>query len=136
MPWIDVTEWHQHANGGGWVFKDATVAAKAYIGELAVVTGSAWVTGSARVDGSARVTGSAWVFSPLYIQGSVHPITVSSHTEVSVGCKKHTIGWWMDHYAEVGRGEGYTDIQIAEYGALLAAVKVWMETMLPKEVKP
>jgi len=84
------------------------------------------------VTGSARVTGSAWVFSPLYIQGSVHPITVSSHTEVSVGCKKHTIGWWLEHYAEVGKEQKYTDAQIAEYGGLLMAVKVWMDAMLPK----
>ena len=83
--------------------------------------------GDAQVYGAAQVYGDAWDSSPLYIQGSVHPITVSSHTEVLIGCKKHTIGWWVDHYAEVGKGEGYTEAQIVEYGALLAAVKVWME---------
>lgn len=132
-------DWHQHENGGGWVQYTATVEKTAYVGPsarvygAARVSGAAWVSGDARVygdawvSGAARVYGAAWNSSPLYIQGSVHPITVSSRTEVSVGCKKHSIGWWIDHYAEVGKGEGYTEAQIVEYGALLAAVKVWME---------
>jgi carbonic anhydrase/acetyltransferase-like protein (isoleucine patch superfamily) len=151
LPWAVESEWHQHENGGGWVQNTATVDKAAFIGlgaqvygnarvsGSARVYGSAWVYGSARVSGnalvygSAHVYGSAWEFPPLYIQASVHPISVSSRTEVSIGCKHHTIGWWLEHYTEVGAEEKYTTAQIAEYGALLAAVKVWMDA-LPDEV--
>ena len=68
-------DWHQHANGGGWVYKSATVAATAYIGRDAAVYGNArvygnaWVTGDARVSGNALVTGDAWVFGTTWVFG-------------------------------------------------------------------
>ena len=156
-------EWHQHENGGGWVQNTSTVEKTAYIGPSAQVYGSAWVYGDAwvygsaqvygdaqvygsarvygdaQVYGSARVYGSAWVYgdaweiSPLYIQPSAHPISVSSRDKVSIGCKQHSIDWWLSHYVEVGKEENYTEKQITEYGALLVAVKAWMDALLPKE---
>ena len=45
--------------------------------------------------------------------------------------KKHSITWWLGHYEEVGKEEGYTIAQIAEYGALLQAVKHWMDNITP-----
>ena len=121
--------WHLHPNGGGWVANSATVEDTAYIGSSAQVSGNARVSGDAQVSGDARVYGDAWVSSPLYIQPSAHPISVSSRTEVSIGCKRHSIEWWLEHYAEVGAENGYTAAQIAEYGALLQAVAAWMAAL-------
>ena len=36
-------DWHQHKNGGGWVYKTASVDESAYVGP------KAWVYGDARV---------------------------------------------------------------------------------------
>ncbi len=62
---------------------------------------------------------------------------MSSHTAVTIGCKHHSIDWWLEYFAEVGKDNSYTKAQIAEYGALLVAVKAWMVAMLPvaKEAK-
>ena len=67
-------QWHQHGNGGGWVFETATVEISAQVSGDARVYGSAGVFGDAsvfgdaEVSGNARVYGSAWETSPLYIQ--------------------------------------------------------------------
>ena len=60
-------DWHQHSNGGGWVYKTASVDESADLGPKAWVSGNAqvsdkaWVSGNARVYGNARVLGNAWV---------------------------------------------------------------------------
>ena len=67
-------DWHRHSNGGGWVYKSATVADSSYVGPDAVVSGNvwvyghaevsgrAWVYGNAQVSGDAQVFGRAWVY--------------------------------------------------------------------------
>ena len=130
-------DWHKHANGGGWVYKNATVDATAYIGPDARVTGSAWVTGNARVTGSAWVTGSArvagsaqvsgnalvagsaWVKSPLYIQGSRHELTHTKAGWLKIGCQIMSIEDWQKKYKAIGRAEKYSKDEIAEYGAYI-----------------
>ena len=126
VPYAIESEWHQHQNGGGWVQDTA------YVSGNARVYGNACVYGNAQVSGNARVSGNAWVTSPLYIQPSAHAVTVSSYTEVSIGCKRHSVEWWLEHYEEVGNAEKYTDSQIDEYGIVLKFVKQWMETFMVK----
>ena len=138
------SEWHQHQNGGGWVQDTAYVSGDACVSgnarvlgnaqvyDDAEVSGNACVYGDAQVSGDAEVYGDAWVTSPLYIQPSAHAVTVSSYTEVSIGCKRHSVEWWLEHYEEVGNAEKYTDSQIDEYGIVLKFVKQWMETFMVK----
>ena len=45
--------------------------------------------------------------------------------EVRIGCQHHPLAWWLEHYAAIGRTEGYTDAQAAEYGRHLAYVAEW-----------
>jgi hypothetical protein len=54
-------DWHQHSNGGGWVYKTATVESSAYLHPTSIVSGNALVSGNARVSGNALVSGSAQV---------------------------------------------------------------------------
>ena len=103
-------DWHQHPNGRGWVYKTAKVEESAYLHPMLVVFGN------------ARVLGYAWTQSPPYIQGSRHALTLCSHTQIAVGCHVHTIAEWKKTYKAVGKAEGYTPEQIAEYGRHIAYI--------------
>jgi len=107
-PNATVETWHQHPNGGGWVENTATVADSAYLGD------------SSAVYGDARVSGDAWAASPLYIQGSRHPLTTSSLTTLTIGCTTRTMLEWEAQYKEIGTENGYTPEQIEEYGQYIA----------------
>jgi hypothetical protein len=52
---------------------------------------------------------------------------------VSIGCKRHSVDWWLEHYAEAGKDENYSDSEVEEYGLVLRFVKQWMETVMVKE---
>lgn len=71
--------------------------------------------GDARVSGDAQVFGDAWEVSPLQIQGTRHFVVVCAYGKLAIGCMEHEIAWWKEHYRGVGRSEGYTKAQIAEY---------------------
>lgn len=113
--------WHRHPNGGGWVEDTANVDASAR------VSGDAWVYGDARVYGDAWVSGDAWVLSVLYIQGSKHPLTTSSYSEITIGCHSHTIKHWLENYKKIGKQSGYTDQEIEEYRDLIKCAVKWLE---------
>ena len=69
-------DWKQHSNGGGWVYKTATVETSAYLHPTSIVYGDAQVYGDARVYGNAwvygdaRVYGSAWVYGSAQVSGN------------------------------------------------------------------
>ena len=71
--------------------------------------------------GNAWVFGDAWEQSPLYIQGTRHPITNSKYGELTIGCHAHPFKYWLKHYKAIGKANGYTKEQIKEYGVLIAA---------------
>ena len=124
-------DWHQHENGKGWVYKTANVSASVYLHPTSIIYGDAQVYGNARVlgdaqvygdawvSGDARVSGDAWVSSPLYIQGTRHAVTLCSHRQIAIGCHIHDITEWQKHYRAIGKKEGYTKDQIAEYRAYI-----------------
>lgn len=127
----DKTDWHQHSNGGGWVHKSATVDASAYIGENAIVLSGedtcalpyTCALPSPQVSGNAWVSGDAWVKSPLFIVGSRHSLTNARHGYIQIGCHCKTIDWWLENYKDIGKKEGYTEEEIAEYGAYIKLFK-------------
>ena len=116
VPGTKAEDWHQHGNGKGWVYSSASVADSAYVGPDAQVSGNARVYGNAWVSGYAQVSGNAWVKSPLYIQGSRHPVTLCSHTKIAIGCQVHKISYWKKKYKAIGVAEGYLPSEIREYG--------------------
>jgi hypothetical protein len=84
------------------------------------------------------VSGDAWVLSPPYIQGTKHSLTLCSLTQIAVGCHIHDIPDWLKRYRAIGRAEGYTKEQIAEYGlhlAYLAALAKKLQAAAKKAVK-
>ena len=38
---------------------------------------------------------------------------------VQIGCKKHSLGYWLEHYTEIGRKVGYSEQDIKMYGRML-----------------
>jgi hypothetical protein len=65
--------------------------------------------------------------TPLQIGGSQHWIIVRQPGHITIGCMHHTVEWWEDHAAAVGRSEGYSDEQVAEYQRHIAYCREWME---------
>jgi hypothetical protein len=86
-----------HANGGGWVGGNASVAATAYVGPKAAVMGGA-VTGNARIEGlgwvnGGTVGGNAVVKDNALIQSGANlsgNIVVGGDAELAISCSSGT----------------------------------------------
>ena len=115
------SDWKPHANGGGFVQMTATVDLTARI-EL-----------GALVYGSALVYGGRWLVSPPYIQGTRDSLTLSSPTEISVGCITHPIELWLDKYQQIGQANAYSPTEIEEYGEWLAVLAKRAQAIFLKE---
>lgn len=58
--------------------------------------------------------------SMLQIQGTRHfcyasPTKTGESIWLGIGCEFHPIEWWIENFESVGKSEGYTTEQIAEY---------------------
>ena len=62
----------------------------------------------------------------LRIQGSRHEINAIDD-DVRVACERHQLAWWLEHFAKVGAAEGYTEQEIAEYGAHLKHIAMLLQ---------
>jgi hypothetical protein len=107
------------------VFSDARVSGNAQAYGDAQLYGDAWVYGNASVYGNARVCGNAWVSgdawetSPLYIQGSKHAATNAKYGHIAIGCEVHTFAEWQEQFQAIGKANGYTEAEIAEYKMII-----------------
>lgn len=90
----------------------------AQVGDRARVGDGAQVGNWARVGNWAQVEGEH-LTSPLYIIGSVHPLTNSRPGYIAIGCQEHTFEYWKKHFRRIGKENGYTPEQITEYGKLI-----------------
>jgi hypothetical protein len=73
----------------------------------------------------ASAVGAPWHFGLSRHAAIVHD------GKISIGCMTETVEWWREHYAAVGRKEGYTDAETAEYGAWIEFVAARLAA-LPK----
>ena len=62
----------------------------------------------------------------LRIQGSRHEINVID-SDVRIGCKRYSLNHWLKLFASIGESEGYTPVQITEYGLHLAYIKALLD---------
>ena len=107
--------------GDAWVYGDA------------LVSGDARVSGDAWVYGDARVSGNAWEVSPLQIQGTSFFVSVSSFTEITIGCHTHTIDYWLKNYRRIGKKEGCSDFTIKEYKKHIDHCIWWLKNCIDIE---
>jgi len=64
---------------------------------------------------------------PLQILGTRYPLIVRTPGIIQIGCVSHPVAWWLEHYRALGRQEGYTAKQIAEYRGYIALARHWMK---------
>jgi len=62
----------------------------------------------------------------LQIAGTRHWIIVREVGHITIGCEHHPVEWWEEHYAAVGRREGYNSQQVEEYREHIQYCKEWM----------
>ena len=66
----------------------------------------------------------------IRIQGSRHEINAID-SDVRIGCQRHPVAFWLKHFVSIGRAEGYTPQQIAEYGAYLRMIAELISPVVP-----
>ena len=49
-------------------------------------------------------------------------LIIAHASQVQIGCEKHSIYHWLEHYKEIGKNNDYTDKQIEMYGEALVTV--------------
>jgi len=67
--------------------------------------------------------------SPLQIQGSRNLLYVAGPSYIGIGCVRHRSKWWLVNYVKVGKRNGYTPAQIAEYKQWLDIAVQWQKTL-------
>jgi hypothetical protein len=58
----------------------------------------------------------------LQFTASRHQV-ISIDDDVKIGCKRHSLSWWLENYAQVGLFEHYTAAQTVEYGLILRHIE-------------
>jgi len=114
---------HKHKNGGGWIADTIDVSEEIYVGENARISGGAIsggeIYGSARISGGeiygGVISGGEISKTPLQIQGSRDFLIVISNEFISIGCRCHSLEYWLENYIKIGHDYNYLESQIAEY---------------------
>jgi len=55
----------------------------------------------------------------LSFQFEKHTAYFMGTDEIVIGCHRHTVNQWLETFESVGKSEGYSDKQIAMYGAFI-----------------
>ena len=53
-------------------------------------------------------------------------VVIAHASQVQIGCEKHIIDQWLEHYKEIGKKNGYTEKQIEIYGKQLELIKLML----------
>jgi hypothetical protein len=62
-------------------------------------------------------------------------MTLCSLTQIAVGCHVYNITDWLARYKTIGKAEGYTAEQVAEYGRHLAYIAAIAKRLQTAQVK-
>ena len=112
--WIEA-EHNLSQEGNAWVCGNAWISGNAWVYGNARVYGNAWVYGNACVYGNAQVFGGKWEKPPLYIQGTAWAFYMASDNKIGIGCQRHGIDYWREHWQDVVRKFGASEEQVREY---------------------
>lgn len=63
-----------------------------------------------------NATGAPWHF------GLGRHVAIVHEGKISIGCMTETVERWREHYEAVGKTQGYSEAEIAEYGAWIQFV--------------
>ena len=122
---------------GGFLEKEESLDHEGicWVSGSARVYGGATVTGDAKVSGDAWVYGGAWDASPLQIRGTKHFVTHSARGQITIGCIPLPVPEWLEQYEEIGRLNGYSKRQVAEYKRYIDLVTLTDADMVWPEQK-
>lgn len=104
-----------------WVFDGSFVYGDSRAFGCSNVSGSSRLFGNARLCGNATLSGNArlrdgdWFVSPLYIQGTVHPVWMETPTDLAIGCWVYGLAEWLAKWDKLKTLTEYTPEEIAEY---------------------
>ena len=59
------------------------------------------------------------------VRGSRHPL-IATKDAIHVGCMREGLDWWREHHEAVGRKQGYTSAQVAEYRRHIEYAAEWL----------
>ena len=139
-------DWHQHKNGGAWIYKGAKVLGDVYIGECAVVWGGTIMGGTimgGTIEGGTiwggtiwggtikggtimggTIEGGTWKTTPLYICGSRFELSNAKPGHIRIGCECHPFAWWDGKKAKaLAKIHNFTTAEIEEYRAYIKLFK-------------
>jgi NDP-sugar pyrophosphorylase family protein len=103
------------------VGRGATIGNFTAVGNFAIIGHGAAIGKEATVGNYATIGDhTSWDTNPPQIQGSRHIATLSSLTQIAIGCQVHIITYWLKRYKAILRAERYTKEQIDEYGYHIA----------------
>lgn len=94
--------------------RDISIGDGAIIGNLAIIGNEVTIGNRARIGYRATI-GDGITPKIIGINGSKHFVNYWGEDTIQIGCEKHTIQEWIDNFEQVGKSEGYTTEQIAEY---------------------
>ena len=78
-----------------------------------------------------EVWGGVFEKSTFQVQGSGHFLNISHPNHIQIGCHNHTFEYWKENFRRIGKLEGYSKEQIAEYGKYIE-----MAIAFPNQPKP
>ena len=119
---------------GSRIGDDSTIGNDSTIGDGSRIGNRSTIGDGSRIgicstigDGSTIGICSKWMVSPLNIQGSRHALYAVSLTELGIGCRVYPVTEWLKRYKAIGRANGYTPEEIAEYGLHIKYAAKWLE---------
>ena len=127
------SDWKRHKNPdgskGGWVSECSSVSEDSYISEDSIVMQNSIVRDNSTICNSYVYNNSTVRNSTIYnstvrnystvdnstvdginlvsIQGTQHSVCWYDGDRIKIGCEVHTLAHWLEHYAEIGRKNGY-----------------------------
>lgn len=79
------------------------------------------------VYGESYINAGTWNVSPLQIQGSRHHVCTSTPEHIRIGCITRTPDEWLKEYKTIGRSNGYTTKEQAEYKRYIRACEMYLK---------
>lgn len=134
---LNQSDWHQHKNGNGWVYKDAKISDAVFIGELAIVWGGTirggtirggtiWggtICGGTIEGGTIRggmIEGGTWKVSPLFLMDSRgHGATNAKPGFLYIGCEQHSFEDWKKQFKDIATKHRLNKEELIEYKAIV-----------------
>ena len=55
----------------------------------------------------------------IYIYTLDRDLIIAHASQIQIGCEKHSIDHWLEHYKEIGKKNGYTEKQVNNYCIIL-----------------